>query len=684
MNSQTSKGQLNHSAAGQQEKIDAPALGGRLKALIRGRGRPVHTPQLRQSALTECGLTALAIIFAWHGLDISLERLRNEIGSSRLGLTARQLLELARRYDFETKACRREIDQLATLPLPFIAHYRFIHFVVVEHVTDQHVTINDPASGPQRLTIEEFARDFTGIALTFVPRFAPPPPVHPARREFWLQLSDNRVSATIILLLCLLQTSAVAFGLVSMAKALDGHQKPSVALLAWILAAILHLLLHWSTESFAERLSTRARDLTWQRFKSMPPQWFSTKTANQLADILTIGERWSLLLPIAVSLLRSLLLIPVLLVAPLIQLPIGLVIASLTAIASCIVLAACLRRGETRMRRMREAQLLILPDTHILADLESRQFAGRDSELTSYLAAEHAQMHSQAQVNLGWQAKLDVLVSLPIVLALAIIMADGLFTQEWGTAAALGTVCVVIGLCLRTARRSFPVISQVMGLLSRLHDLRNTDCDSTGLQSQPGSPAGLAIHLDDANLFLSKGDLLQITGPSGSGKTRLARQIAGLEPSPNGTITFDGMATETLCHQGSPRVLLVDEQVLTISGSLAENLCLGDSRFDRQALDAVLDLVELNQELCQRGGLDLELSAERRLLSGGQLRRLALARALLRQPSVIVLDGTLDALDAPLAGRIVERLRERHILVLIGERGRQSRRPDAIIDLDCC
>lgn len=644
----------------------------------------MHTPQLRQSALTECGLTALAIIFAWHGLDVSLERLRNEIGSSRLGLTARQLLELARRYDFETKACRREIDQLATLPLPFIAHYRFIHFVVVEQVTDQHVTINDPASGPQRLTIEEFARDFTGIALTFVPRFAPPPPVHPARREFWLQLSDNRVAATIILLLCLLQTSAVAFGLVSMAKALDGHQKPSVALLAWILAAKLHLLLHWSTESFAERLSTRARDLTWQRFKSMPPQWFSTKTANQLADILTLGERWSLLLPIAVSLLRSLLLIPVLLVAPLIQLPIGLVIASLTAIASCIVLAACLRRGETRMRRMREAQLLILPDTHILADLESRQFAGRDSELTSYLAAEHAQMHSQAQVNLGWQAKLDVLVSLPIVLALAIIMADGLFTQEWGTAASLGTACVVIGLCLRTARRSFPAISEVMGLLSRLHDLRNTDCDPTGLQSQPGSPAGLAIHLDDTNLFLSKGDLLQITGPSGSGKTRLARQIAGIEPSPNGTITFDGMATETLCHQGSPRVLLVDEQVLTISGSLAENLCLGVSRFDRRALDAVLDLVELDQELCQRGGLDLELSAERRVLSGGQLRRLALARALLRQPSVIVLDGALDALDAPLAGRIVERLRERHILVLIGERGTQSRRPDATIDLGRC
>lgn len=617
MNSQTSKWQLNHSAAGQQEDIDAPAFLGRLKGLIKGNRRSVHTPQLRQSALTECGLTALAIIFAWHGVDVSLERLRNEIGSSRLGLTARQLLELARRYDFETKACRREIDQLATLPLPFIAHYRFIHFVVVEHVSDQHVTVNDPASGPQRLTIEEFARDFTGIALTFIPRFAPPPPVHPARREFWLQLSDNRVAATIILLLCLLQTSAVAFGLVSMAKALDGHQKPSVALLAWILAAILHLLLHWSTESFAERLSNRARDLTWQRFKSMPPQWFSTKTANQLADILILGERWSLLLPIAVSLLRSLLLIPVLLVAPLIQLPNGLVITS-------------------------------------------------------------------SQVSLGWRAKLDVLVSLPIVLALAIIMTDGLVSQDWGTAAALGTVCVVTGLCLRTARRSFPVISEVMGLLSRLHDLRNTDADLTGLQSHPGSPAGLAIHLDDTNLFLSKGDLLQITGPSGSGKTRLARQIAGLEPSPNGAITFGGIATETLCHQGSPQVLLVDEQVLMISGSLAENLCLGDRRFDRQALDEVLDLVELNQELCRRGGLDLELSADRRLLSGGQLRRLVLARALLRQPSVIVLDGALDALDAPLAGRIVERLRERHILVLIGERGTQSRRPDAIIDLGCC
>jgi ABC-type uncharacterized transport system fused permease/ATPase subunit len=54
---------------------------------------------------------------------------------------------------------------------------------------------------------------------------------------------------------------------------------------------------------------------------------------------------------------------------------------------------------------------------------------------------------------------------------------------------------------------------------------------------------------------------------------------------------------------------------------------------------------------------------------------------LLRQPSVIVLDGALDALDAPLAGRIVERLRQLHILVLVGERGTEARRPDAIIDL---
>jgi ABC-type iron transport system FetAB ATPase subunit len=643
---------------------------------------PPHTPQLRQSAITECGLIALAIIFAWHGVEVSLEKLRNEVGSSRLGLTARQLLELARRYDFDSKAYRREIDQLATLPRPFIAHSRFIHFVVVEEISPEYVIINDPGCGPQRLTLEEFAKDFTGIALTFVPRRVEAlAPVHPARREFWLQLKEARIPATIFLLLCVLQVSAVMAGLITIAPVFDGALRPDYALIAWVSAAILHILLHWSSECWTDRLAREAQKLVWHRFKNMPPNWFAAKTSSQLADLMTLGERWPLLFPDILSLLRALLSMPVLMVAPLISLSSGLFVLSLTAIASCITAAACLRRGETRMRRIKPERLLALPDAQILGDLESRQFGGRDTELAAQLAGDHARIHSQAQLNLDFQTKLDLWIALPLVIALMVSMAEGLLNKNWGTATALGAICAIAGFCLMTARRNAPATNDLMGLLSRLHDLRNTEASYVASQQSQETSDGLRIQVLETELVVKRGGLLQLTGPSGSGKTRLARQIAGLEPCPKGTITYGGHATEMLCHQGSSQVMFVDQHVHLISASLADNLCLGETRFERSALDGVLELVELKPELDARGGLDLMLCPNRRLLSGGQLRRLALARVLLRQPSVIVLDGVLDALHPPLAERIVERLRQRYALVLVGERGMAARGPDAIIDL---
>lgn len=684
MNFQRNKGrhQLNQVGQGYQGALGALARFFCSTNFLKSGRAPPHTPQLRQSAITECGLVALAIIFAWHGVDVPLERLRNEIGSSRLGLTARQLLELARRYDFDAKAYRREIDQLATLPRPFIAHSRFIHFVVVEDISSHHVIINDPGCGPQRLTLEEFARDFTGIALTFIPRRAKtPPPVHPARREFWLQLRDTRLPATIFLLLCVMQVSAVVAGLVTIAPGPGGTYRPDYALYAWVSASILHVLLHWSTERWSDRLAIRSLELVRHRFKIMPPHWFVAKTSNQLADIMTLGEKWPLLVPHILSLARSLLFMPVLIVAPWISLSSGLLVLSLTGIASGITAAACLRRGETRMRRIPPERLLALPDAQILADLESRQFGGRDTELSAQLAGEHALLHSQVQVTLDFQTKLDIWIALPLVIALAVSMAEGLLNKNWGAATALGTFCVIVGFCLMTARRNIPAIDDLMGLLSRLHDLRNTEGSHMALYRRHETSENLRVQLLETDLVLRRGELLRLTGPSGSGKTRLARQIAGLEPCLQGVITYGGNATEMLCHQGSSRVMFVDQHVNLISASLADNLCLGDTRFDRSALDGVLELVELTPELNPRGGLDLVLCPNRLLLSGGQLRRLALARVLLRQPSVIVLDGVLDALDAPLAGRIVERLRQRHILVLVGERGMAARGPDAIIDL---
>ena len=169
---------------------------GRLLGLDR-RNR-VRTPTILQMELTECGPAALAIILAYFGRRVSLEELRVACGVSRDGSKASSIVRAARRYGLDAEGHRLELDEVLAGPFPVIVHWGFNHFLVLEGVSDTSVFLNDPATGPRRVSREEFDRSFTGVGL----RFAPGPDFRPGGASVGLlaqlghRLSGCRMSAS--------------------------------------------------------------------------------------------------------------------------------------------------------------------------------------------------------------------------------------------------------------------------------------------------------------------------------------------------------------------------------------------------------------------------------------------------------------------------------------------------------
>jgi ABC-type sulfate/molybdate transport systems ATPase subunit len=146
-----------------------------------------------------------------------------------------------------------------------------------------------------------------------------------------------------------------------------------------------------------------------------------------------------------------------------------------------------------------------------------------------------------------------------------------------------------------------------------------------------------APRIHQADLGLGRGELLHVHGPSGSGKTTLLRLLARLDPLHEGTLRLDGQdAKEIPLTTWRRRVSLVFQESRVFAMSISENLQWGARQHDMHA--EVPDLL-------QRVGLDVDQDAPASRLSGGEAKRLAIARALAVRPDVLLLDEPTGPLD---------------------------------------
>lgn len=192
----------------------------------------------------------------------------------------------------------------------------------------------------------------------------------------------------------------------------------------------------------------------------------------------------------------------------------------------------------------------------------------------------------------------------------------------------------------------------------------------------------------DLSLSIQPGTAVAIVGSSGAGKTSLADLILGVLDPSFGEVTIGGNNPRLLAKLHPGIVGYVTQNPFVINGSLRENLLLGLSptKFsDNQLLKALelANLTEYSEALHSK--LDTLIGDSGILLSGGQVQRLGLARALLTEPALLVLDEATSALDAQTESSISEmltQLRGKTTLIVIAHRLATIRKFDRIIYID--
>lgn len=177
---------------------------------------------------------------------------------------------------------------------------------------------------------------------------------------------------------------------------------------------------------------------------------------------------------------------------------------------------------------------------------------------------------------------------------------------------------------------------------------------------------------------------MALVGGSGSGKSTVSRLISGLYTPWEGVIRIDGRRLEDIPRGAlAASVSFVDQEVFLFEGTVRDNVALWDPSIpDEAVVEALRDAALYDVVTRRPGGINSRVEQDGRNFSGGQRQRLEIARALVRRPSILVLDEVTSALDAETELTVMDNLRKRGCAcVVIAHRLSTVRDSDEIVVL---
>jgi NHLM bacteriocin system ABC transporter peptidase/ATP-binding protein len=672
-----------------------------------------RTPTVLQLEAVECGAAALSMILAFHGRHVPLEQMRIECGVSRDGSKAGGLLRAARGRGLVARGFRKEPGDLAELPLPAIVFWNFNHFVVLEGFHKGRVWLNDPARGRRCVDASEFDQAFTGVVLTFErgPEFAPGGHAPSVMRSLSQYLEGFQLAIAVAFMVGLtlvLPGLALPYLLGRFVDEVLVAKSGGVAIslllglgaAALVRSLLLALQARLVTDTFGRAARASARRFLAHAL-ALPMAFYSQRSPGEIAARVELNERVAETISHDLAHLAleavtaSFFLVLMVRLDPLL----ALVVVGCLGLELFAWRALAHKTAEISQELSVQGGKLAGLATGGLANIESIKAGGQEGALfLKWIGLQvrflNASIRAQRfMLTLGQApALLGLAATLAVIGLGAVRIMQGAFTV--GDLVAFQVLLAGFTAPMHALFAHTQQLQTLRGDLSRLDDVLHHKPETGdgarfpigGTADRPGENGlrprfsgllefrdvtfgynqGEAPLIEGFSLTLRPGGRIALVGASGSGKSTLARLAAGLYKPWSGEVLFDGKPREEYerAHIAAS-VAYVDQDVVLFEGNVRENLTLWDEA-PAEAMHAALRDAALDEEIARRdGGLETPLQEGARNLSGGQRQRLEIARALVRDPALLILDEATSALDPSTEALVEANLRKRGTTCLV-------------------
>ncbi|MCY4056692.1 MAG: NHLP family bacteriocin export ABC transporter peptidase/permease/ATPase subunit [Gammaproteobacteria bacterium] len=692
---------------------------------LRGSGRRAVSSMLQMEA-TECSAACLGMVLAYHGLWVPLETLRVRCGVSRDGANAASMLRAARDCGLFAQGFRARREELFDLPFPMILFWNSNHFVVLEGIKRGRAYINDPSEGPCRVSLQEFDESFSGACFAFRPGpdfrpgGAPPSLLKGLRARFGraAQPLVFAVLATLALVVPSLALPGLLMVFIDDVLIRQSGAWVGPLLIGLVGVAVCQGALVWIQRILLARMEAKLSVVTASGFfwhvASLPMQFFSQRSAGDIASRVTSNDTVANLMSgeLAVNLVNLLTMTVYALAMVAYSAILTLISVVAVVLDVCVMKVSAGAREDANRRLRRERGRLAGASANGIRVIETLKANGAEGEFFARWSGIHASALI-AQQRLGvvtvWTSVVPLLLTQLSTVAIlgfgGLLVADGELTI--GGLVAFQSLAASFAQPVQVLTRFGANLQAVEADIARLDDVLNYPSDRRALGGiDPGEPEIAAPAprgtvelenvtfgynvadpplIEDISLSIQPGRRVALVGGSGSGKSTIARLVCGLLTPWSGSVRLD----EQSIHDISPArfaeiVAHVDQEVSLFRGTVRENVASWDPSVEERDIVQALRDAAIHDLLASRPAkYDTLVDEDGRNFSGGQRQRLEIARALARNPAVLVLDEATAALDPVTELEIDDRLRQRGCTCLIiAHRLSTIRDADEIVVLD--
>ncbi len=681
-------------------------------------------PYFQQQSASDCGAACLVMVGRFWGKHFSVNRLREIANVDRNGASLRGLAAAAESIGFSTRPVKASLNKLAQTSLPAIAHWQGKHYIVVYEVKHDLVIVADPAIGQRSLTHAEFLAGWAGYTLLLQPT-AGLKEVDEAKQSFWqffelvkphrLVLLEVFIASILIQIFGLitplftqllldrvlvqrsnLTLTAVGLGLLifglfqialtTLREYLLDHtaNRVDLALIVGFISHTFRLPLSYFESRYVGDIISRVQE-------NLKIQQFITGEALSIfLDLLSVFVYMGLMFWYSWKMaLLTLVIVPPFVLLALIATPFlqrisreifaanneetGYLIQSLTGIST--------------VKSMAVEQTVRWHWEELFGKSIKKTFSGQ--VIGNTLRTFSLTIETLVTTALLWFGAWQVI-------------------QNELTIGQLVAFNMLLGNVINPFQRLTVLwneLQEVIIAVERINDVLNAepeeDLQYSSRQFLPPirghirfdgvtfryHPQSDVNTLENISFEVQPGQMVALVGRSGSGKTTISKLMLGLYPPTAGKILIDGYDVTNLALRSlRQQIGTVDQDTFLFGGTIGKNISVGQPHTSLEEIIEAAQQAGAHQFIKELPmGYETQIGEGGGMLSGGQRQRLAIARALLGNPRLLILDEATSSLDAE-SERIIQTnlnsiLQDRTTLV-IAHRLSTVRNADLILVLD--